>query len=219
MHKEYVVVGLGSFGKALTEALAGLGASVLAIDINSDTIQEVAEEMEVIAVRADATDEVALRELEVHQVDCAVVALGVEAKEASILTTALLSQIGVPQIVARSLGPLHARVLLAVGAHKVINPEEEMGRRLARQLATPAVLDRLELGDQAMLAEVEAPESFVGKSLAEIDIRRRFHVTVIALRREQKVIASLDPRSKLRSGDVMVVLGEEEAIEKLGARA
>lgn len=204
---------------ALVESLVGLDASVLAIDIDPAAVQLVSDEMDVVAVRADATDESALRELEVHQMDCAVVALGVEAKDASILTTALLAQLGVPQIVARSLGALHARVLRAVGAHQVINPEEEMGRRLAKQLATPAVLDRLELGEGAVLAEVEAPESFMGKSLADIDIRRRFSVTVVALRRGEKVIASIDPRRQFRTGDIMVVLGAEEAIEKLGALA
>jgi len=219
MAQEYVVIGLGSFGKALVEALSGLGASVLAIDIDPAAVQVVSDELDVVAVRADATDESALRELEVQQMDCAVVALGVEAKDASILTTALLAQLGVPQIVARSLGSLHSRVLRAVGAHQVVYPEEEMGRRLARQLATPAVLDRLELGEEAILAEVEAPESFMGKSLADIDIRRRFSVTVVALRRGEKVIASIDPRRRFRSGDVMVVLGNSEAIEKLGARA
>lgn len=219
MAQEYVVIGLGSFGKALVEALSGLGASVLALDIDPIAVQMASDELDVIAVRADATDEAALRELEIHQMDCAVVALGVEAKEAAILTTALLAQLGVPQIVARSLGPLHSRVLRAVGAHKIVNPEEEMGRRLARQLATPAVLDRLELGEEAILAEIEAPEAFMGKTLAEIDIRRRFQVTVVALRRGEKVIAGINPQRKFRSGDVMVVLGREEAIEKLGARA
>jgi trk system potassium uptake protein TrkA len=219
MAHEFLVVGLGIFGRAVVRRLDEAGVAVLAVDRDPRAVEEVAEALDVVAATVDATDEAAMRELGMQRVSCAVVALGVDSKESSILATALLSQLGVPQIVARSLGPLHARVLRAVGAHRVVSPEEEMGKRLARQLATPSVLDRLDLGDETVLAEVEVPETFVGRTLLQLDLRRRQGITVVALRRGGRVEAGVDPDLELKSGDVMVVVGSEKAVERLGALA
>ncbi len=217
MAQEFLVLGLGIFGRAVAERLQESGVQVLAVDNDDVAVREAADELDVVTARADATDEVAMRELGVDRVSCAVVALGVHSRESSILATALLAHLGVPQIIARSHGPLHARVLRAVGAHRVVSPEREMGHRLARQLATPSVLDRLELGDETVLAEVEGPEAFVGKTLADLDLRRRFGITVVALRRGGRVTAGVDPEFRFESGDVMIVVGSEGAVERLGA--
>jgi trk system potassium uptake protein TrkA len=139
--------------------------------------------------------------------------------EASILTTALLRQIGVPRIVARSLSELHGRVLRSVGAHEVVSPEVEAGQRLARQLAEPGVLERLELGDDAQLAELSAPEAFIGRSLVELEVRRRYDVTVVAIRRELAVRANIAPGERIQSGDVLVVIGDPAGIGRLAALA
>ena len=165
---QFVVIGLGMFGRNVALNLARSGQAVLAIDLDQEEVDRLAPDLDSV-IRADATDEEALRELRLERMSCAVVAIGAQSMEASILTTALLRQIGVPRIVARSLSELHARVLRAVGAHEVVSPEEEMGQRLARRLAEPSVLERLELGDDAQLAELAAPESFIGKSLVELD--------------------------------------------------
>ncbi len=147
----------------------------------------------------------------------AVVASGAESMEASILVTALLRQIGVTRIVARSLSDLHSRVLQAVGAHEVVSPEVEIGQRLARRLSEPNVLERVDLGEAAVLAEIESPQAFVGKSLVELGVRRRFGVSVVALRRGGKVTAVTTGSEQVLSGDVLVVIGDDAAVHRLAS--
>jgi trk system potassium uptake protein TrkA len=214
----FVVIGLGVFGRTVAVNLTRMGHQVLAIDQDEEEAQRVAGELDAV-VSLDATDESALKELGLERAYCAVVAIGVEAMEASILVTALLRQMGVPRIVARALSDLHARVLLAVGAHEVVSPEAEMGLRLARRLAEPNVLERLELGEGAQLAEVEAPAAFLGRTLVELDVRRRFGVSVVALRRGGKVRATIDGSERVAEGDVMVVIGTAEAIGRIAGVA
>jgi trk system potassium uptake protein TrkA len=215
---DFCVIGLGIFGRAVVLSLKAAGESVLAIDSNQDEVDRMASELDAV-VRADATDEEALRELRIERFGCAVVAIGAESMEASILVTALLRQFGVPQIVARSLSILHGRVLRAVGAHQVVSPEWEMGQRLARQLAQPSVLERFDLGDEVEVAELEVPRAFVGHTLVELEVRRRFGVSVGAIRRMDRVLAMLEGGERLKEGDILVVIGPGAAIAKLAALA
>lgn len=215
---QFVVIGLGIFGRTVAVNLARSGHSVLAVDLDQREVDRVAPELDSV-VRADATDEQALRELRLERVSCAVVAIGVQAMEASILTTALLRQMGVPRIVARSLSELHARVLRAVGAHEVVSPEEEMGHRLARRLAEPNVLERLELGEDAEIVELGVPESFIGRTLVDLNVRQKFGVTVVAVRRAGSVRASPGADDRLEPGDVLVVIGDPEGASRLAALA
>jgi trk system potassium uptake protein TrkA len=198
-------------------SLAREGQAVLAIDINEDEVNRMAAELDAV-VRADATDEAALRELRLDRVSCAVVAIGAESMEASILATALLRQIGVPRIVARSLSELHARVLRAVGAHEVVSPEVEMGQRLAYRLSHPNVLDRVDLGDNAELVELEVPTQYVGKTLVEIDVRRRFDVTVVAIHRGGKIVANPSRDEVFQAGEILVVIGSTGAVSRFAAK-
>jgi trk system potassium uptake protein TrkA len=215
---DFCVIGLGMFGRAVALSLTSQGQSVLGVDSNRDEVDRIASELDTV-VCADSTDEEALRELRIDRIGCAVVAIGAESMEASILTTTLLRQLGVPQIVARSLGSLHARVLRAVGAHRVVSPEWEMGVSLARQLAQPSVLDRFDLGDEVEVVEIEAPQSFVGQTLVELDVRRRFSISVAAIRRGDRVYATLEGGEQIGNGDVLVVIGRAEAVAKLAALA
>jgi len=215
---DFCIIGLGAFGRAVALSLTSQGHSVLGIDSNRDEVDRIASELDTV-VCADSTDEEALRELRIDRIGCAVVAIGADSMEASILTTTLLRQLGVPQIVARSLGSLHARVLRAIGAHRVVSPEWEMGKSLAYQLAQPSVLDRFDLGDEVEVVEIEAPQSFVGQTLVELDVRRRFSISVAAIRRGDRVYATLGGGEQIENGDVLVVIGRDEAIAKLAALA
>jgi trk system potassium uptake protein TrkA len=213
---EFAVIGIGMFGRNVALHLARGGQPVLAIDLDQEEVDRVAGELDSV-VCADATDEAALRELRLERVSCAVVAIGAESMEASILATALLRQMGVPRIVARSLSELHARVLRAVGAHEVVSPEEEMGQRLARRLAEPGVLERMELGQGAELAEVAVPLDWVGESLVKLDIRRKYGVTVVAVRRGSAVRPTVDASVALEEGDVLIMIGEPAGIARVAA--
>jgi trk system potassium uptake protein TrkA len=214
---EIAVIGLGRFGRALVTALVAEGQSVLAIDLDPQRVEllaDVADE----AMALDATDEDTLAGLHLERMSCVVVAIGGRATEASILTTALLRQLGVPRIVGRALNELHARVLRAVGAQEVINPEAEAGRRLALRLANPGIVDQIALGD-ATIAEVETPAAFYEQSLAELDLRNRLGVTVLAVRGEGSLRVNPAATERLAAGDVLVVLGLPAAIKRLSALA
>ncbi|MBA2662466.1 MAG: TrkA family potassium uptake protein [Bradymonadaceae bacterium] len=214
---QFAVIGLGQFGMSVARHLARQGESVMAVDLDQELVDDVAGDVDV-ALRADATDERTLSELELDTMACVVVAIGANSIEASVLTTALLRQLGVPRIVARAMSDLHARVLRAIGADEVINPEEEMGRRLAARLSEPSILEQLELGD-SNLAEVEAPEAFTGKTLAELDIRNKYGVSVMAIQRKDQVIANPQATELIRSGDILVIVGSVASIRRIAALA
>lgn len=212
---QFAVIGLGRFGRAVAQRLATDGQSVLAIDRDRERVEQVAETVD-SAVTADTTDEETLVGLHLERMSCVVVTIGARATEASILTTALLRQLGVPRVVVRAFNELHSRVLLSVGASEVVNPEEEMGRRLAMHLAHPGIVDQIQLGD-AVIAEVEAPEAFVGSTLAELDLRNQFDVTVLALRREPEVRPNPGGHDRVENGDILLMMGAPEAIKRLAA--
>jgi trk system potassium uptake protein TrkA len=215
---EFLVIGLGRFGQCLVLSLARLGQSVLAVDVDESRVQSVAAEIDA-AVCADATDEAALRELHPERMTCAIVAIGMEGMQSSIMAAALLHQMGVPRIVARAVNELHARVLRAVGAHEIVNPEAEIGDRLAQRLAQPNVFSQMELGDETDLAEVGVPAAFIGKTLIELDVRRKYGVSVVAIRKGESFHANPDGNERLDGNDVLVLIGAKTAIRRLAAMA
>lgn len=215
---EYAVIGLGRFGWSVSTNLRRLGQSVLGIDNDPDKVQSISAEID-DAVRCDTTDEASLNELHLERFACVVVAIGAEHRDGSILTTALLRQSGVPRIIARATNDLHARVLLAVGAHEIVNPEKEMGERIARRLARPSIIEQIPLGEGADLGELEVPEAFVGRTLIELDVRRRYDVSIVAIRRAGKIHSYVLGMGPLEVGDVLIVIGPPQAIAKLAALA
>lgn len=134
------------------------------------------------------------------------------------MTTALLAQMGTPRIIARAASNLHARVLRQVGAHEVVDPEGQMGRRLAQRLSRPNVLDQFDLGD-AIIAEVQVPQSLSGQTLAEADLRNQYGVSVIAFQDEDEVDPNPGPQDTLDEEDVLVLLGSRESIDQIAALA
>lgn len=218
MSGDFAVIGAGRFGRSVAERLASRNRSVLVVDRDPEQVQSLAHLVDA-AVCLDATDEQAFAELRLDQYGCVIVAVGADSIEGSVLVTALLRQAGVARIVARAITTLHARVLLAVGAHEVVNPEKSMGEQLADDLCHPNVMSRLQFADGTTLAEVECPQAFGGKSLVDLDVRNRYGVTVVAIRRGGAELSRPDPMMALGAGDVLVVLGTLEAIERLGSLA
>lgn len=210
---EFAVIGMGRFGRAVARGLARERQAVLAIDSNPARLDQVAGEVDSVAL-VDATDEEALAALRLDRMACAVVTIGSRATEASILTTAILRELGVGRIVARSFDERHARLLLTVGANEVLNPEDEIGRRLATRLAFPDIFDHIRLGD-AVLAEVEAPEAFAGRRLEELGLRQRWDLSVLAIRRGDETLVNPAGEAEIAGGDLLVVLGHPEAIRQV----
>ena len=212
---EFAIIGLGRFGRAVARALALEGQAVLAVDVDARRLDLVAEDVDAVVV-ADTTDEAKVASLQLGRMSCVVVTMGSRALEASLLTTAILIEQDVPRVVARAFDERHARLLLAIGANEVINPEDEIGRRLALRLSHPGIVDQVKLGE-ASIAEVEAPEAFVGRSLADLDPRNRHRVTVLAIRRGSEIVANPTAEARVESGDVLVLLGDPESVRQVGS--
>ncbi len=215
MARRFLVIGLGRFGRGLVQNLLRYGVEVLVLDRDEEVVQQISAEVD-DAVCADGTDETAISELSPADFSCAVVAIGSGSIEGSILATALLQKLGAPRIVARAASELHGRVLTAIGAHEVVNPEAEMGAALSRRLAVPNVLEHLELAAGTALAEIAVPPSLTGKTTG--GVKRRYGVSLVAIRRGEQVLAVVSDREKLHHGDILVVLGPDEGIEKLAGQ-
>ena len=209
--KSYMIIGLGRFGSAVARQLCRLGAEVLAIDVRSDLVQQIAPDV-THAVVGDAQDKEVLRALGASQFDCAIIAIG-DDLAASVLTTMNLKELSVPYVVCKAHDETHRRVLEKLGVDRVIIPEQEHGERLARSLHSHNVLDYIELSEAYGILEVPAPKSWVGKTLKELNIRAKLGVNIIAVESCGKTNVSPSADYCIQAEDVMVVLGENYALE------
>jgi len=215
MNRQFVVVGLGRLGISMVATLDSLDHEVLGIDRREDVIQRVADDLpHVNLVAADATDEEAMRGLKVDDFDAAAVMIGEDHVEAGILATATLKEVGVPKIVARATGNIHARVLERVGADRVIQPELEIGEQLARTMASPALLDYVDFGEDEALIEARVPPEWLDKSLAELALSHEKGLTVVALKPQGGPGILPHGDTVLRAGDVLVVGGSRKALDR-----
>lgn len=214
MNRQVAVVGLGRLGISMVETLDSLGHEVLAIDKKKDVIQDLADDLpNVHLVAADATDEDAVRGLNVEGFDAAAVMIGENHIEAGILATATLKEVGVPKIVARATNGIHARVLERVGADRVIQPEREIGEQLARTIASPVLLDYVDLGEDEALMEAQVPRAWLDKSLSELDLSQKMGLTVMVLKPKGGPGTLPHGDSVLHEGDVLVVGGSKKALD------
>jgi trk system potassium uptake protein len=214
MNRQFVVVGLGRLGISMVGTLDSLGHEVLAIDKREDVVQSLADDLpNVHLVAADATDEDTVRGLNVEGFDAAAVMIGENHIEAGILATATLREVGVPRIVARATGGIHARVLQKVGADRVIQPEREIGEQLARTMASPVLLDYVDLGEDEALIEARVPSAWLDKSLSELDLSQKMGLTVLALKPQNGPGSLPHGDTVLRDGDVLVVGGSRKALD------
>ncbi|MBO7252677.1 MAG: TrkA family potassium uptake protein [Oscillospiraceae bacterium] len=214
--KSYVVIGLGRFGQGVARQLCALGAEVLAMDVRSDLVQQVANDV-THAVVGDAKDKEVLRALGVRDFDCAVIAIG-EDLAASVLTALNLMELGVPYIVCKAHDETHRHVLEKLGVNRVVIPEKEQAQRLARSLHSHNVLEYIELSDEYGILEVPAPKSWVGKTLKELNVRAKLGVNIIAVESEKKTTVSPPADYLIQNSDILVVLGDNfalEAVQKL----
>ena len=209
--KSYIVIGLGRFGSSLARQLCRLGAEVLAMDVRSELVQQIANDV-THAVVGDAQDKEVLRALGVRNFDCAVIAIG-DDLAASVLTTMNLKELEVPYIVCKAHDETHRRVLEKLGVDRVVIPEKEHGERLARSLHSHNVLDYIELSEAYGILEVPAPKSWVGKTLKELNVRAKLGVNIIAVENGSKTNVSPAADYCIQNEDVLVVLGENYALE------
>jgi trk system potassium uptake protein TrkA len=219
MKKQAVVVGLGQFGMSVARTLAERGVEVLAVDIREERVR-VAASFAAEAACFDATDTNALARTSPEQREVCLCAIGDDSREASIICTALLRQMGAKRIIARANDTLHARILRLVGAHLVVNPEQEFGQRFASLILYEGIMGELPLGEDLLITEFRPPAAFVSYSLADLELPRRFGITVVAIRRAEKGAVLLpDPQEPLQADDVLVVVSKVGAVARLIERS
>ncbi|MFC0107778.1 potassium channel family protein [Kibdelosporangium aridum] len=206
------VIGLGRFGSSLAHELVRHGTEVLAIDSNPALVQEHSEHITHAAV-ADSTDPVALRQLDIPDFPCVVVGIGTNI-EASILTTSVLSDLGVPQIWAKATTPQQQRILQRVGAHHVVLPEHEMGERVAH-VVTGRLLDYIEFEDDYAIAKTRTPDEAVGRTLGDSSLRSKYNVTVVGIKRPGEGFTYATAETLVQKGDVLIVAGKTPDLERL----
>lgn len=208
--KSYVVIGLGRFGSECARQLCALGNEVLAVDTNAELVQQVSSDV-TSAVVADARDKEVLRALGAQECGCAVVAIGNDLA-ASVLATMNLKELGVSRIVCKAHDETHRRVLEKLGAGQVVIPEREVADKLARSLTSHNVLDFIELSNDYGIVEMPAPKSWQGKSLKDLNVRARLGVNIIAVERNDKVNVSPGAEFRVEKDDILVVLGDYDAL-------
>lgn len=213
MAKQFGVIGLGRFGGSLASTLAKMGHEVLAIDLDEDRVREMATTV-TQAVQADATDEDTLRDLGLKNFDVVVVAM--KAFEASIMVTLHLKELGVAKVVVKAASDVHGKILERIGADTVIFPEKDMGERVAYSLVSGSVIDHIELSEDISVVEIVVSKGLSGKTLRDLNLRNRMGLTIVAIKRNHNVNVFVSPDEPLREGDILVAVGPNEGVQKLG---
>lgn len=211
--KSFVIIGLGRFGTAIAGELSALGHEVLAVDVDEERVQQVADHV-THAVTGDGRNIEVLRALGVRNFDCVVVAMGSDVGNSALITLNL-KELGVKEVICKAQSHVHSRVLEKIGADRVVFPEYEMGAKLAQGLSSSNVLNFIELSEDYGILELSAPQSWQGKSLRELDVRNRHHVNVIAIRKNGELNVAPSPDLPLESGDQVVALGRYKDINLL----
>lgn len=227
MNKKIAVIGVGRFGMHLAVALAEKGAEVLAIDENLERLDEIKERV-THTVRLDSTEETPLRSQGLEEFDAVVVAIG-ENFEGSLLTVAMLQKIEVKRIVVRATTAVHERILQHLGVTEIILPAAEAAERLANTLLFENVVDSFALSSEYTIAEITAPDGFIGQTVEVLDLRKRFEISLVTIKRIERrsllfgfkmkevetIIGVPLPATTIERGDILVVFGNHQAIQRL----
>lgn len=211
-HQEYAIIGLGRFGFNLAIALEEHGHTVMAVDIDPQLVQSIVDQVS-HAATLDSTNEEALRAIDIGAFDTVVVAIGQDF-EANLLTTVNLKNLGVRRIICKTQTSRQCDILLRLGADKVIQPEQNSARRLAEELSTPAMIDHFNLGQDYSIAEVMLPDSLAWQSLAQINLRNTYRVTVLLIKRGDEVHISPRADTILQKEDILVLFGKNQYINQ-----
>lgn len=226
--KRFLVIGLGRFGRSLAETLSSEGSEIIAIDAEMHRVEEIKEKVS-HAVQLDSTDPDALKSVGADRVDAAIVAIG-ENFEASVVTTTILKELGIKEIIVRAYTKREERILHLIGATRVIFVEDEMGRRLGKTLCGNAILDYIELSSTHSIIEWEAPERLTGKSLSDLGLSTEWDLTLIAIKKRGESPSGIARQNEggalefhpapgylLAQGDILVLVGKNKELSRFTA--
>ena len=211
--KTYAVFGLGRYGVAVARELVSNGAEVIAVDLDERIVNAAADELPVCKC-ADITDPDVIRQLGIANVDVVIVAMA-NNLEASVLAVTLCKEIGVKTVIAKSANEMHQKILTRVGADKVVFPENESGIRLAKNLLSSGFVDMVSLAKNVSMIELDVKKEWLGKNLIELNLRKKYSINVVAVRRGDAVSVDIDPHAPLKEEDNLIVIADPEKLAKL----
>ncbi|MFT8322718.1 MAG: TrkA family potassium uptake protein [Bacillus sp. (in: firmicutes)] len=212
MKKEFAVIGLGRFGGSICRELVELGMEVMVIDRNEERINEFANIVS-HAVVGNSVDENVLKSLGIRNFEHVIVAIGDDI-QASILTTLILKELGVNNITVKAQNDYHEKVLKKIGADSIVHPERDMGKRIAHNIVSNNVLDYLELSDEHSIVEIKASSRLDGFTMIDLDIRARYGITIVAIKRDKEIIVSPMATEPIKENDVLIVIGADSDINR-----
>jgi trk system potassium uptake protein TrkA len=220
---KFVIIGLGNFGSSLGLALIDKKAEVIGTDIRLDKVELYTHKL-TYAKCLDSTDEVALKTLPIKEADYVIISIG-EDVGASLTTTALVKKNTDAKIMARAISPIHETILRAMGINKIVHPEASFAKELANNLCLKGALKTMFLDNQFEISEVMLPDKFVGKTILELDLRKKYNINVVTILRQDEVIVEgqkttsssvvgvVMPETSLIRGDILVLFGKNKDIE------
>ncbi len=213
INKTYAVLGLGRYGRAVAEELVNNGAEVLAVDIDQNNVNSAIETIPVCKC-ADITEPETMKRLGISNIDIVIVAMASNL-EASVMAVALCKEAGVPLVIAKCGNEMHQKILSRVGADRVIIPEKESGTRLAKNLLTSGFSEMIELSDEVSMIEIDVRNEWVGKTLIELSLRKKYSVNVVAIRKGDTISTTIDPTLPIEKGMQLIVIANTLKLQKL----
>ena len=213
MKKTYAVFGLGRYGIAVARELIHNGVEVIAVDMDERIVNAAAAELPVCKC-ADITDPEVIRQLGISNVDVVIIAMA-NNLEASVMAVTLCKEIGVKTVIAKSANEMHQKILNRVGADKVVFPENESGIRLAKNLLSSGFVDMVSLAKNVSMIELDVKTEWIGENLIALNLRKKYSINVVAVRRGETVSVDIDPRAPLQAEDKLIVIANTEKLSKL----
>ena len=216
INKTYAVFGLGRFGRAVATELVKNGAEVIAVDSDIDIVNDLASELPVCKC-ADITDPEVIRQLDIANTDIVIICMA-NNLEATVMAITLCKEAGVGTIIAKCIDEMYEKIFARVGADRVLFPERESGKRLAKNLLSSGFMDIVELSKDVSMVEIPVKADWLGKNLIELNLRKKYAINVVAIMASGEVIANIDPEMPLAAGMSLIVIADTSKLSKLKDR-
>lgn len=213
INKTYAVLGLGRYGTAVAEELVKNGAEVLAVDLCEEKVNDASASIPVCKC-ADITDPEVIEKLGIAEMDVVIVAMA-NSLEASVMAITLCKEVGVKTVIAKCVDEMQQKIMSRVGADVVVFPEKESGIRLAKNLLSAGFSDLIELSDDVSMVELDVKEGWIGKTLIQLDLRKKYSMNVVAIRQGKTIVADIDPQKPLEADMKLIVIANLKQLRKL----
>ena len=212
LNKTYAVFGLGKYGFAVAKELVLSGVEVIAVDRNENLVNDIAGEIPLCKC-ADVTDADVIKQLGISNIDVVIIAMA-ENLEASVLATMLCKEAGVKTIIAKCSNEMHKKILMRVGADKVVFPEKESGTRLAKNMLSSGFVDIIELSKDVSMVELDVKPEWIGKNLLELNLRKKYSLNIVAIKHNDNINVEINPELPLKDNMKLIVIANTNKLEK-----